>query len=261
MRTVTRAGRCLLTQAQNTRRRWGVVYPFGRGEGLLWPGWAHRTTHTEQTHLPKHGCQSSHGWLQEITLSVRSQQVKWHNPRRAVFCTGMEPWKRSFTQRCLLFALLQIIRTQYFSAGARELLELAAAGLSILTLNLKVSTFFFLGFLFFSNTVYPKCSAINFLGGGSWCENAMSLFSLTCNCFFFFFFKRKFACESNMSYKDKKIHIYSVYDKKLWLIKHKPWSCALKASSPFLHCLPCRRTRHLKHHTLVQVACYIICLG
>lgn len=39
-----------------------------------------------QTHLPKHGCHSSHGWLQEITLSVRSQQVKWHSIGHAALC-------------------------------------------------------------------------------------------------------------------------------------------------------------------------------
>lgn len=68
MRTVTRAGRCLLTQAQNTRRRGGVVYPLDglKETSCVWTSAARLSTSYNthgQTHLPKHGCQSSHGWL------------------------------------------------------------------------------------------------------------------------------------------------------------------------------------------------------
>lgn len=91
MCAVTRAGRCLLTQAQETQGGevlfilWTVV---GGGERkAVWTVLAQLSTPHNihgQTHLPEHGCRSSHGRLQEITLSVRAYEQKGHTSCGAV---------------------------------------------------------------------------------------------------------------------------------------------------------------------------------
>lgn len=43
---------------------------------FFWP--AEHTNMHRYTHLPKHGCQSSHGWLQEIILSVSAYEHLHH---------------------------------------------------------------------------------------------------------------------------------------------------------------------------------------
>lgn len=55
---------------------------------FLWPSRAHTNIHRE-THLPKHGCQSSHGWLQDIILSVRAYKHLNHTYCGVSFLTRL----------------------------------------------------------------------------------------------------------------------------------------------------------------------------
>lgn len=111
MRRVTRAGRCLLTQAQNTRRRWGVVYPLDglKETSCVWtsaePGWAHRTTHT-RTDSPSNAWLPKQSWVavrNHSVSQVATGKVTQSLPRCSV--PGWIPKRgRSHSVVCCLFS-------------------------------------------------------------------------------------------------------------------------------------------------------------
>lgn len=95
------------------KKRWSAFYSLvclsleNKLCGLFCP--AEHTNIQRKTHLPKHGCQSSYGWLQDIILSVSAYE-HLHHTSCGLFICHNSALNRPFTDPLLLLCLSRLLR-------------------------------------------------------------------------------------------------------------------------------------------------------